>query len=70
VTGAARAIAPQPFGKTPAKGAQVPLNRCVDAGVESGTVISDKGKSTPMPAFIDATPSQRLGELNAKLAGL
>ncbi len=58
------------FGKTPAKGAVVPLSACLDAKWQSGTFISDKGAPLPMPAFIDPASSQRYWETNQKLAGL
>ncbi len=58
------------FGKTPAKGALVPLSACLDQKWPSGTFVSDKGKPAEYPAFIDATSAKRLWDLDAKLCGL
>ena len=52
------------FGKTPAKGAQVPLSACLDAKWKSGTFIDDKGRETAYPDFIDDAASARLFDEN------
>lgn len=56
------------FGKTPAKGAAVPLSACLDSTFASGAFISDKGVAVPMPPFVDAATSQRYWETSARLA--
>lgn len=58
------------FGKTPEKGAQVPLAACLEPKFSSGAFISDKGAVVPMPAFIDAASSEKLWQTNQKLAGI
>ncbi len=58
------------FGKKPAEGARVPLSACLDQRWSSGTFVSDKGKPTTYPAFIDAASAKRLWDLDAKLCGL
>ena len=58
------------FGKTPERGAQVPLSACLDEKWKSGAFVSDKGTELPMPAFIDAAGAQRYWDTNARLAGL
>ncbi len=56
------------FGKTPEKGARVPLSACLDDRWRSGQFIDDKGRPVEYPAFIDDASCRRLWEENARLA--
>lgn len=57
------------FGKTPAKGARVPLSACLDDQWKSGQFVSDKGKLADFPPFMDDASCKKLWELDGRLAG-
>lgn len=57
------------FGKTPSKGALVPLSACLDDKWKSGMFVDDKGKETAYPAFIDDAAAAKLFEINTQIAG-
>lgn len=56
------------FGKTPEKGARIPLSACLDEKWESGQFVDDKGRPAKYPAFIDDASAARLWDVNEKLA--
>lgn len=58
------------FGKSPEKGAVVPLSACLDDKFQSGQFVGDKGKVETYPAFINPENADRLWKLNSSLAGL
>lgn len=58
------------FGKTPEKGARVPLSACLDDVWQTGQFVDDKGRLATYPPFIDDASSKRLWDVNTKLAGL
>jgi NAD(P)-dependent dehydrogenase (short-subunit alcohol dehydrogenase family) len=57
------------FGKTPSKGALVPLSVCLDDKFKSGIFVDDKGHETAYPAFIDDAAAAKLYEINTQIAG-
>ena len=58
------------FGKTPQRGAVVPLSVCLDDQWKSGQFVDEKGRNAEYPSFIDAAACDRLWNETAKLASL
>lgn len=58
------------FGKTPEKGAKLPLSVCTDDKWKTGQYVSDKGAVIEYPAFMDDKNCARLWDENARIAGI